>query len=153
MYGMVLPRFVSRALQNETITIYGDGSQTRCFGWVGDVVGALVKLAELPAAESQIFNIGCDEEVSINRLAQVVKEVTGSCSAIEYVPYEQAYGKDFEDMPRRVPDLSRIRGAIGYAPSKKLREIVEVVAASMTRPVAPRKYLKLADAAYAAPAS
>jgi nucleoside-diphosphate-sugar epimerase len=134
-YGMVLPRFVLQALRNQPITIYGDGTQTRCFGWVGDVVGALVKLAQLPAAENLLFNIGSDEEVSINRLAQVVKTVTGSSSPLQYVPYEQAYSKDFEDMPRRVPDLSRIRTAIGYAPTKKLREIVEAVASSLTNSV------------------
>lgn len=132
MYGMVLPRFVSQALHNQPITVYGDGTQTRCFGWVGDVVGALLKLIMLPAAESLVFNIGSDEEVSINELAQVVKDVTGSSSPVEYIPYEQAYSKDFEEMTRRVPDLTRIRTAIGYTPTRKLREIVESVAASLT---------------------
>jgi len=132
MYGMVLPRFVLQALRNEPITIYGDGTQTRCFGWVGDVVGALVKLAQLPAPDSLVFNIGSDEEVSINELAQIVKEITGSSSPLQYIPYEQAYSKDFEDMPRRVPDLTRIRNTIAYAPTKKLREIVEAVAHSLT---------------------
>ncbi len=139
MYGMVLPRFVAQALRNEPITIYGDGTQTRCFGWVGDVVGALIKLSQLASAESRVFNIGSDEEVSINYLAQIVKEVTGSSSVLHYMPYEQAYGADFEDMPRRVPDLSRIRAEIGYAPSKKLREIVESVAATMTKPIETRE--------------
>jgi UDP-glucose 4-epimerase len=132
MYGMVLPRFVSQALHNQPITIYGDGTQTRCFGWVGDVVGALVKLIMLPAAEGLVFNIGSDEEVSINELAQVVKDVTGSSSPVEYIPYERAYSKDFEEMIRRVPDLTRVRTAIGYTPTRKLREIVESVAASLT---------------------
>jgi UDP-glucose 4-epimerase len=134
MYGMVLPRFVSQALRNDPITIYGDGTQTRCFGWVGDVVGALVKLAQLPAAEGLLFNIGSDEEVSINELAQIVIEVTGSGSPLQYIPYDQAYSKDFEDMPRRVPNLSRIRTSIGYAPTKRLREIVKAVASSLTNP-------------------
>jgi UDP-glucose 4-epimerase len=153
MYGMVLPRFVSQAARNEPITIYGDGTQTRCFTWVGDVVGALVKLAQLPAAESLIFNIGSDEEVSINELARVVKDVMGSSSPLRYLPYEQAYGKDFEDMPRRVPDLSRIRAAIGYAPTKKLREIVEAVAGSFIKPTEQKKRLPASDLALAAPAS
>jgi UDP-glucose 4-epimerase len=153
MYGMVLPRFVLQALRNEPLTIYGDGTQTRCFGWVGDVVGALVELAQLPAAESLVFNIGSDEEVSINRLAQVVKEVTGSSSSLQYISYEQAYGQDFEDMPRRVPDLTRIRTTIGYAPTKKLREIVEAVAGSLKKPGEQPKHLKIADMALAASAS
>lgn len=153
MYGMVLPRFVSQALRNQPITIYGDGTQTRCFGWVGDVVGALVKLAELPAAENLLFNIGSDEEVSINKLAQVVKEVTGSSSPLQYVSYEQAYSKDFEDMPRRVPDLSRIRTAIGYAPTKKLREIVQAVASSLTNSTDPlHEHAKAFALTLAAPA-
>jgi UDP-glucose 4-epimerase len=139
MYGMVLPRFVMQALRNQPITIYGDGTQTRCFGWIGDVVGALVKLAQLPAAENLLFNIGSDEEVSINKLAQVVKAVTGSSSPLQYIPYEQAYSKDFEDMPRRVPDLTRIRTAVGYAPTKKLREIVEAVASSFTDSIDPQQ--------------
>jgi UDP-glucose 4-epimerase len=153
MYGMVLPRFVMQALRNQPITIYGDGTQTRCFGWVGDVVSALVKLAQLPGAENMLFNIGSDEEVSINELAQVVKAVTGSSSRLQYVSYEQAYSKDFEDMPRRVPDLSRIRAAIGFAPTKKLREIVEAVANSVTNSSDRTEPLKAFDVALAAPAS
>jgi len=152
-YGMVLPRFVEQALHNQPITIYGDGTQTRCFGWVGDVVGALVRLAQLPAAENLVFNIGSDEEVSINQLAQVVKAVTGSSSPLQYVSYEQAYSKDFEDMPRRVPDLTRIRAAIGYAPTKKLREIVEEVASSVTASAGPKESLKAFDRTFAASAS
>lgn len=153
-YGMVLPRFVLQALRNQPITIYGDGTQTRCFGWVGDVVGALVKLAQLPAAENLLFNIGSDEEVSINKLAQVVKAVTGSSSPLRYVPYEQAYGKDFEDMPRRVPDLNRIRTVIGYKPTKKLREIVEAVAGSLTNSTDPQhEHAKAFALTLAAPAS
>ncbi|HZC24704.1 MAG TPA: GDP-mannose 4,6-dehydratase, partial [Candidatus Binatia bacterium] len=125
MYGMVLPRFVGQALSGSPITIYGDGSQSRCFGWVGDVVNALIRLSVQEEAVGTIFNIGSDEEVTINQLAAVVKEVTGSGSAIHHVSYEEAYGRGFEDMYRRVPDLNRIRAAIGYAPTKSLREIVE----------------------------
>ena len=129
-YGMVLPRFINQALQGQRITVYGDGSQTRCFGWVGDVVNATIGLAALPAAEGLVFNIGSDQEVTINGLAQLVKEVTGSKSAIQHIAYEQAYGPEFEDMQRRVPDLSRVRAAIGYAPSKSLQEVVEAVVES-----------------------
>ncbi len=134
MYGMVLPRFVSQALSGKPITIYGDGGQTRCFGWVGDVVNALTKLGANESAIGSVFNIGSDEEVSINGLANVVQEVTGSNSPVLHVSYEEAYGKGFEDMYRRVPDLSRIRTAIGYRPSKTLREIVQAVTSSLVHP-------------------
>lgn len=127
-YGMVVPRFVAQALSGTPITIFGDGTQTRCFGWVGDVVDAVVKLSVLPAAEGAIFNIGSDEEVSINQLAEIVREVVGSRSPIMYRSYDEAYGVEFEDMMRRVPDLSRIRQAIGYRSTKQLREIVAAVA-------------------------
>ncbi len=143
MYGMVLPRFVTQALAGDPITIYGDGSQSRCFSWVGDVVGALRKLSELDRAVGSVFNIGSDEEVTINELAELVKAVTGSESPIVHMSYEAAYGKNFEDMSRRVPDLSRIRTAIGYTPTKTLQEIVQAVAESVGCPAA------RAEAAYA----
>ncbi len=127
MYGMVLPRFVQAALADEPIRIYGDGNQSRCFGWVGDVVAAIIRLSEIEGAEGRIFNIGSDEEVSINELAAIVKETANSNSAIEHISYEVAYGKGFEDMRRRVPDLRRIRETIGYAPTKSLRQIVHAV--------------------------
>lgn len=127
-YGMVLPRFVSSALSGKPITIHSDGQQSRCFGWVRDVSSALAKLSEAEGAEGSVFNIGSDEEITINQLAQLVKEVTGSDSPIVHVSYENAYGKDFEDMRRRVPDLRKIRAAIGYTPTRCLREIVEAVA-------------------------
>jgi UDP-glucose 4-epimerase len=130
-YGMVLPRFVKQALMGMPIIIFGDGTQTRCFGWVGDVANALVRLSERDGAEGSIYNIGSDEEVSINELAEVVKEVTMSDSPIRHISYEEAYGLNFEDMARRVPDLTRIRQAIGYEVTKSLREIVEAVASSM----------------------
>jgi UDP-glucose 4-epimerase len=127
-YGMVLPRFVSAAIEGRPITIYGDGNQSRCFGWVGDVVSALVRLGELDAAVGNIFNIGSDEEITINGLAKVVKEITGSNSPIVNISYDEAYGKNFEDMYKRVPDLRRVKSAIGYVPTKSLREIVQAVA-------------------------
>jgi len=133
-YGMVLPRFVSQALSGSPITIHGDGTQSRCFGWVGDVVQALLRLGTHEAAVGSIFNIGSDQEVTINELAAVVKDITGSSSPIRHVSYEEAYGKDFEDMFRRVPDLSRIRATIGYSPTKTLREIVQAVADSLIQP-------------------
>jgi UDP-glucose 4-epimerase len=130
-YGMVLPRFVKQALTGMPIIVFGDGTQTRCFSWVGDVANALVQLSERDSAEGEIYNIGSDEEVSINELAEVVKEVTMSDSPIHLISYEEAYGNNFEDMARRVPDLTRIRQAIGYEVTKSLREIVEAVASSM----------------------
>jgi UDP-glucose 4-epimerase len=132
-YGMVLPRFVSQALSGNPITIHGDGAQSRCFGWVGDVVQALIRLGSHEDAVGSIFNIGSDQEVTINQLAELVKDVTGSSSPIRHVSYEEAYGKGFEDMFRRVPDLSRIRAAIGYAPTKNLREIVQAVTDSLVQ--------------------
>jgi UDP-glucose 4-epimerase len=129
-YGMVLPRFVNQAMRGQPLIIYGDGNQTRCFGWVADITDAVMKLTELKAAEGLVFNIGSEEEVTINELAGLVKEVTGSDSPVQHVSYDEAYGRDFEDMARRVPDLSRVRAAISYAPSKALREIVEAVAGS-----------------------
>jgi len=134
VYGMVLPRFVTQALLGNAITIYGDGTQSRCFGWVGDVVDALIKLSLHDGAVGSIFNIGSDEEVTINELAAVIKSVTNSNSPIRYVSYEQAYGKGFEDMVRRVPDLIRVRTTIGYRPTKNLREIVRAVTDSLVQP-------------------
>ena len=130
-YGMVLPRFVTQALAGQPITVYGDGTQSRCFTWVGDVISALIRLLELPGAEGNIFNVGSDEEVSINDLARIVTEVTGSNSPIRYLSYDEAYGADFEDMVRRVPDLTKIHEAIGFSHSKDLRQIVEAVTESI----------------------
>jgi len=130
-YGMVLPRFVRQALLDEPITIYGDGSQSRCFGYVGDVVPALIKLMDCDNAVGKIFNIGSDEEVTVLQLAEAVKEVTASTSEIKFLTYEEVYGQGFEDMMRRVPDLARIRETIGYRPSKSLRQIITAVAEDM----------------------
>ena len=130
-YGMVLPRFVSAALAGQPIEIYGDGTQSRCFGWVGDVVSALFKLGKSDLADGKVFNIGSDEEVTINELADLVREVTNSHSPLVHLSYKEVYGEEFEDMDRRVPDLSRIRDIINYAPSKSLRETVEAVAAHL----------------------
>jgi nucleoside-diphosphate-sugar epimerase len=123
-YGMVLPSFVRQALAGQPITVYGDGSQTRSFTYVGDVVRGMVALMNEPAAVGQVFNIGNGEEISINALATKVKQLTGSSSPIVRLPYDQAYEAGFEDMPRRVPDISKISGLIGYAPTVELDEIV-----------------------------
>ncbi|MGC8643300.1 MAG: GDP-mannose 4,6-dehydratase [Isosphaeraceae bacterium] len=123
-YGMVVPTFIKQALTGRPITVYGDGSQSRCFTDVGDVVGALVGLIDHPGAVGEVFNVGSSEEVTIEALARRVKELTGSESEIVRVPYEQAYGEGFEDMPRRVPDIRKIEALIGYRPRKSLDEIL-----------------------------
>lgn len=128
-YGMVLPRFVEAALKGETVRVYGDGEQTRCFCHVSDVVGALVSLMGSGKGAGEVFNLGSDEEVSINQLARRVIERAKSKSEIEHVPYETAYGRSFDDLPRRVPKLDRIRRAIGFAPRFKLDEIIDAVIA------------------------
>ena len=126
-YGMVLPNFVRQALAGQPITVYGDGSQTRCFGYVGDVVGALVALVQEPRAVGEVFNIGNDQETTIRDLAVRVKALTGSPSEIVTVPYDAAYEAGFEDMARRVPDLTKIRTLIGYEPKVGLDQIIEEV--------------------------
>jgi UDP-glucose 4-epimerase len=126
-YGMVIPRFVRAALRNEPIQVYGDGQQTRCFTYVGDVVGALIGLLEHPDAVGQIFNIGNPEEVTIRQLAERVIQLTESRSQIISVPYDQAYQAGFEDMRRRVPSIDKISALIGYRPTLTLNQILEQV--------------------------
>jgi len=126
-YGMVIPTFVRQALAGRPITVYGDGTQTRCFGYVRDVVGALVALMERDEATGQVFNIGSNEEVSIMELARRVKELTGSKSDIVTVPYDEAYEEGFEDMPRRVPDISKIAALTGFRPTVPLDGILQTV--------------------------
>ncbi len=129
-YGMVIPNFVKQALLGHPLTVFGDGSQTRCFTYVGDVVGALVALATHPDAVGQVFNIGNDgDEISILALAERVKARTRSQSPIELVTYDKAYEAGFEDMPRRVPDLTKLRTLIGYEPQVHLDEILDRVIA------------------------
>lgn len=123
-YGMVVPRFVQSALLGHPIQVYGDGEQTRCFTYVNDVVEALIGLAHCPQAEGEIFNVGSEEEISINELAKMVKRLTKSKSPIEHLPYEKAYEKGFEDMRRRVPDLTKIRSLIGFRPKVNLEEML-----------------------------
>jgi UDP-glucose 4-epimerase len=132
-YGMVIPNFVKQALLGHPITVYGDGTQSRCFTYVTDVVEALLKLADHEDAVGHVFNIGNDhEEVTIAELAERVKERTKSPSAIVRVPYDEAYESGFEDMPRRVPDLGKVRELIGYEPRVHLDEILDKVIAYFT---------------------
>jgi UDP-glucose 4-epimerase len=123
-YGMVLPSFVRQALAGEPITVFGDGTQQRSFTYIGDVVGCLLDLVEKPEAIGQVFNIGNSQEVSILRLAELVKQQTASASEIVFVPYDKAYEAGFEDMPRRVPDLTKIHSLVGYEPQVQLNEII-----------------------------
>jgi UDP-glucose 4-epimerase len=127
-YGMVVPRFVHSAIKNEPIEVHGDGSQSRCFGHVLDIVEGLTKLLEDPKCFGQVINLGNDEEVTINELAQLAIKMTGSGSSIRYVPYENVYGDGFEDMQRRVPSLEKARRLIGYQPTRTLEDIINDVA-------------------------
>ena len=126
-YGMVIPNFVRQALAGEPITVFGDGTQQRAFTHVTDVVGALMKLVVEPKAIGQVINIGNKQEITIHALAEKVRELSGSNSIIKLIPYDEAYESGFEDMPRRVPDLSRIHGLIGYEPKHQLDEILTQV--------------------------
>jgi UDP-glucose 4-epimerase len=126
-YGMVLPSFVQQALSGAPITVFGDGTQSRSFTYVGDVVECLLKLIDEPKAIGQVFNIGNKEEVTILKLAEIVKSLTGSASPIEFVPYDKAYEEGFEDMPRRVPDLTKVSQLVGYEPKVQLNEIITKV--------------------------
>ena len=126
-YGMVLPTFVRQALGGQPITVFGDGRQSRSFTYVGDVVDALIALASEPRAVGEVFNIGNTSEVTIRELAERVKTLTSSESLIQYVPYDQAYEAGFEDMPRRVPDISKVKALIGFQPKLELDDIIKSV--------------------------
>ncbi|HOE66187.1 MAG TPA: GDP-mannose 4,6-dehydratase [Candidatus Hydrogenedentes bacterium] len=130
-YGMVIPRFVRQALCGEPLTVYGDGQQTRCFTYVGDVVPALITLMERKDICGEVFNIGSPQGVTIEALARRVIEKTNSASAIKYVPYDQAYGPGYEDMRHREPGLEKIHQAIGYKPSTMLDAILDAVIADL----------------------
>jgi UDP-glucose 4-epimerase len=145
-YGMVVPTFVKQALTGRPITIHGDGTQSRCFTDVGDVVGALVGLMDHPGAVGEVFNVGSSEEVTIQSLAERVQALTGSTSEIIHIPYEKAYGEGFEDMPRRVPDISKVQALIGYQPRKTLDEILlGVIDFFRDAPSAPTRPKSIAD--------
>jgi UDP-glucose 4-epimerase len=132
-YGMVIPRFVQQALREEPITVYGDGSQSRCFCDVRDVVRAIIGLAEHPEAAGRVYNIGSTEEVQIRELAEQVKIIAGSTSPLVYVPYSEAYAPGFEDLQRRVPDISRLRALLGWQPERSLADILCAVVAEERR--------------------
>lgn len=126
-YGMVIPNFVKQAMAGRPLTVYGDGKQSRCFGFVGDVVGALVGLMDHPSAVGQVFNIGSTEEVSILALAERIKKLTDSPSEIVFTPYDEAYEEGFEDMPRRVPDVTKVKDLVGFNPTLTLDGILQTV--------------------------
>jgi UDP-glucose 4-epimerase len=123
-YGMVIPNFVRQALAGEAITVFGDGKQSRAFTHVADVVAALLKLVVEPKAIGQVINIGNMQEVTMTHLAERVRDLSGSKSIIKHIPYDEAYESGFEDMPRRVPDLTRVKGLIGYEPKHDLDDIL-----------------------------
>ncbi len=128
-YGMVVPRFVQQALLGEPITVYGDGKQRRSFSWVGDVVEAMILLVQHPGAVGEVFNIGHTSEITILELAVMIKQMTGSRSEIVFVPFEEAYEPGFEDMARRLPDISKLYRLIGYRPTLDLRAMLERIIA------------------------
>src|SRR5436190_4237866 len=132
-YGMVVARLVGQALAGEPLTVYGDGSQTRCFCHVGDVAQALLGLLEHPGAWGEVFNVGATYEVSILELAERVLALTGSGSEIRFVPYDEVYGAGFEDMYRRVPDTAKLRALTGWTPSRSLDDIISELVADHRR--------------------
>jgi UDP-glucose 4-epimerase len=136
-YGMVVPRFVRLALAGEPISVYGDGRQRRSFTWVGDVINAMLALIEYPKAYGEVFNIGHTKEISIYDLAVLVRHMTGSRSEIVLIPYEEAYEAGFEDMHRRLPDISKLQHAIGYAPTLDLSQMLERIIACQRDEAAP----------------
>jgi UDP-glucose 4-epimerase len=131
-YGMVVPRFVQAAMQNEPITIHGDGQQARCFGHVTDVAEALVTIIETPECYGQVINVGNNQEISITGLARRVIELTNSQSELKYIPYDQVYGDGFEDMQRRVPCIERLKALTGYEMTRDLDTIIRDVQASLS---------------------
>jgi UDP-glucose 4-epimerase len=124
-HGMVLPRFLGQALRGEPITVYGDGTQTRCFAAAGEVVRALVELLDAPKARGAVFNVGSDREVAIAELARLVREVTGSRSPIVHLPVAEVFPRGFPDPPRRVPCLERLRAVLGWAPDAPVERVIE----------------------------
>jgi UDP-glucose 4-epimerase len=136
-YGMVIPRLIEQALSRRSLTVYGDGLQTRCFSYVGDVVRGVLELSDRADAAGEVFNIGSDEEISILHLAEAIREACDSTSAIEHVAYENAYGPGFEDVQRRVPDLAKIRRWIDYTPQVSLARLLEIARDAMKAQPAP----------------
>ena len=136
-YGMVIPRLVGQALEGQPLTVFGDGKQTRTFTYVKDVVGALMELMASPKATGELFNVGGTQEISIEDLAKKIIAMTNSDSKIDYIPYEVAFEKDFEDMERRVPGIQKIRDCIGFEPKTDLDGILKNVIDYMSRSMAP----------------
>jgi len=134
-YGMVIPTFLGCALRGEPITVYGGGDQTRCFSYVGDVVRGVLLLAASEATSGEVFNIGTQEEICILDLARRIKDLAGSASPIVTIPYEEVYGRSFEDMSRRVPDLSKIKRYVGYTPQVSLDELLRITIADVAATV------------------
>ncbi len=126
-YGMVVPRFVEKAIKNQPIQIYGTGKQTRCFCYVGDVVDAIIRLINCEQAVGGVFNVGSDEEISVDALAERIIDITGSKSRKQYIPYETAYGRPIEDMMRRVPCLEKIKRTVGWQPKSGLNETLRII--------------------------
>jgi len=126
-YGMVIPTFVKQALAGRPITVYGTGKQSRCFGYVGDIIGALMRLMDHEKSLGEVFNIGSNQEITILDLAKRVKELTKSESEIVFVPYDEAYEEGFEDMPRRIPDISKVNRLVGFKPEMSLDGILKSV--------------------------
>ncbi|MDQ6801459.1 MAG: GDP-mannose 4,6-dehydratase [Acidobacteriota bacterium] len=126
-YGMVIPTLVKQALSGRPLTVFGTGQQTRCFAYVGDVIGALVALMEHPGAVGEVLNVGSTEEISIEKVAERIRELTSSASEIIHIPYAEAYEEGFEDMPRRVPDISKVAALIGFKPRTSLDGILKQV--------------------------
>jgi UDP-glucose 4-epimerase len=127
VYGMVVPRFVGWGLKGENIQVYGDGKQSRCFCYVGDVVTAVYELMESEKTSGQVYNIGTNEEITIDELADKVLELTGNKAGKEYLPYSQAYGREIEDMKRRVPSTEKISNAVGWSPQKNLEQSLKII--------------------------
>ncbi|MDF1666549.1 MAG: GDP-mannose 4,6-dehydratase, partial [Planctomycetota bacterium] len=128
-YGMVIPTLVSQALKGEKLTVYGDGQQSRCFCHVKDVTKALADLMDCPGARSEVVNVGNDHELSIQALAELIRDRAGSKSQIELIPYSEAYGEGFEDMRRRIPALGKLKGLIGWRPETSIETILDDVIA------------------------
>jgi UDP-glucose 4-epimerase len=149
LYGMVVPTFVRQALKGEPITVHGSGDQQRSFAYVGDVVEALTRLIKASNAAGEVINIGNDVEISMSGLAHLVRRMTGSNSEIRYIPYEAAYGPNFEDMPRRVPCLEKLEQLVGYRPSTPIETIVKLVAEDMSRELVEQKTATTAATAQA----
>jgi len=144
-YGMVVPTFVIQALLGEPITVFGDGEQSRCFGHVSDAVEAVIRLIDVPEAIGEAFNIGTDQEVTMNDLAERVRRAAGSDSPIVHVPYDEAYAEGFEDMRRRVPDLAKLERTVGFRPSTSLDEIIADVVAEKSAALTSSKVGQGAD--------